>query len=271
MSRPPINAARNYLPPALPSNPTYRKLNPADAPVMILVMTSDAITQDQMYDAADSIMGQKCPQVDGVGQVFVWGSSQPAVRIEANPQMLNNMGVGVETLRTAVAAQNANQAKGSLNDAGKMWMIRANDQLMKAKDYRNLVIAYQATARRSAAQRRGRRSGLVFQHLQRGQLQRQAQRADRDFPPAGALVIATADGVISRRCRSCKASLPPAINLDLASTAPPRPAFRVMTFSARCSLLSPLVVLVVLFFCRECVSFDSRALPRAWLSSALSA
>src|SRR6202451_3059832 len=111
-----INAARNYLPPDLPSNPTYRKIHPADAPVMMLVMTSDAMTQDQMYDEADSIMGQKLSQVEGVGQVFVWGSSQPAVRIEANPQSLNNMGIGLESLRTAVAAQNANQAKGSLDD-----------------------------------------------------------------------------------------------------------------------------------------------------------
>ena len=81
-----INAARGYLPADLPSNPTYRKINPADSPVIILEMTSEAMTQDQMYDVADSIMGQKLSQVEGVGQVFVWGSSQPAVRIEANPQ-----------------------------------------------------------------------------------------------------------------------------------------------------------------------------------------
>ena len=109
-----INAARSYLPADLPSNPTYRKINPADSPVIILVMTSDAMTQDQMYDAADSIMGQKLSQIDGVGQVFVWGSSQPAVRIEANPNLLNKLNVGLETLRTAVAAENANQAVGML-------------------------------------------------------------------------------------------------------------------------------------------------------------
>ena len=107
-----INAARSYLPADLPSNPTYRKINPADSPVLILVMTSDAMTQDQMYDAADSIMGQKLSQIEGVGQVFVWGSSQPAVRIEANPNLLNKLDVGLEDVRTAIAAQNANQAVG---------------------------------------------------------------------------------------------------------------------------------------------------------------
>src|SRR3954447_2674984 len=90
-----INAARGYLPADLPSNPTYRKINPADSPVIILEMTSDAMTKDQMYDVADSVMGQKLSQIEGVGQVFVWGSSQPAVRIEANPDALNNMGLGL--------------------------------------------------------------------------------------------------------------------------------------------------------------------------------
>src|SRR5215475_6356811 len=90
-----INAARGYLPADLPNNPTYRKINPADSPVIILQMTSDAMTQDQMYDVADSIMGQKLSQIEGVGQVFVWGSSQPAVRIEANPNLLNKLNVGL--------------------------------------------------------------------------------------------------------------------------------------------------------------------------------
>jgi len=141
-----INAARGNLPADLPSNPSYRKINPADAPVMILVMTSDALTQDQMYDAADSIMGQKLAQVEGVGQVFVWGSSQPAVRIEANPNMLNKYSIGLEAVRSAVASQNINIAKGSLENDNKVWMIRANDQLKKAADYRPLIVAYRKGA-----------------------------------------------------------------------------------------------------------------------------
>ena len=146
-----INAARGYLPADLPSNPTYRKINPADAPVMMLVLTSDAMTQDQMYDVADSIMGQKLAQVEGVGQVFVWGSSQPAVRIEANPNLLNKLNIGLDAVRSAVAAQNVNIAKGSLDDGNKTWMVRANDQLKKAADYRPIVVAY----RKGAAVRLG--------------------------------------------------------------------------------------------------------------------
>src|SRR5271165_3799791 len=137
-----INAARSNLPADLPSNPSYRKINPADAPVMILVMTSDALTQDQMYDVADSIMGQKLAQVEGVGQVFVWGSSQPAVRIEANPNLLNKYSIGLEAVRSAVASQNANIAKGSLENDSKTWIVRANDQLKKAVDYRPIIVAY---------------------------------------------------------------------------------------------------------------------------------
>ena len=179
-----INAARGYLPADLPSNPTYRKINPADSPVIILEVTSDAMTQDQMYDVADSIMGQKLSQVEGVGQVFVWGSSQPAVRIEANPNKLNKMNLGLEAVRTAVAAENANQAKGALDDGSKTWIIRANDQLMKAKDYKNLIIAYRNGAP-VRLDRRRRRPRFVLQRQQRRQLQRQAQRPDRYLPPAG--------------------------------------------------------------------------------------
>src|SRR6516225_4646058 len=99
-----INAARGYLPADLPSNPTYRKVNPADAPILILALTSDTLTQDALYDSADSILGQKLAQIEGVGQVFIWGSSQPAVRIEANPNSLNKMNIGLEAVRQAIAA-----------------------------------------------------------------------------------------------------------------------------------------------------------------------
>src|SRR5579875_1177931 len=108
-----INAARAYLPSDLPTNPWYWKVNPADSPILILALTSDALTKDQIYDAADSIIDQKLSQIPGVGQVFIGGSSQPAVRIEANPTALNNMGLGLEAIRNAVAVENWNQAKGS--------------------------------------------------------------------------------------------------------------------------------------------------------------
>jgi multidrug efflux pump len=96
-----INAARSQLPANLPSNPNYRKVNPADAPILLLGLTSDTVTVPQMYDSADSIVAQKLSQVRGVGQVFVWGSSQPAVRAEVNPTLLNKLGVGLDTVRNA--------------------------------------------------------------------------------------------------------------------------------------------------------------------------
>ncbi len=137
-----INAARAYLPSNLPSNPWYRKVNPADSPILILALTSDALTQDQIYDAADSVISQKLSQIPGIGQVFIGGSSQPAVRIEANPTILNRLGLGLEAIRSAVAAENSNLAKGELQSDSRSWLITDNDQLKTAKDYRPLIITY---------------------------------------------------------------------------------------------------------------------------------
>jgi multidrug efflux pump len=136
-----INASRNQLPADLPGQPTYRKVNPADAPIMILALTSDNVPRAQIYDAADSILAQKLAQVEGVGQVFVWGSASPAVRIEANPYQLNSYGISLETIRGSLQAANANLAKGSLSDAGKTWNVGDTDQLFKAYEYMPLIVA----------------------------------------------------------------------------------------------------------------------------------
>src|SRR6202041_1644870 len=137
-----INAARSQLPANLPSNPTYRKANPADAPILILALTSDTETVPQMYDAADSILAQKLAQVDGVGQVFVGGAAQPAVRAEVNPTLLNKLGVGLDTVRTALNAANANRAKGQVSNDTQSWSFSDNDQLFTADQYRPLIVAY---------------------------------------------------------------------------------------------------------------------------------
>src|SRR5579884_2524267 len=137
-----INAARGYLPSNLPNNPNYRKVNPADAPIFILTLTSDILSKGQMYDAASTIMAQKLSQVSGVGQVIVGGSSLPAVRVELNPSVLNKYGIGLEQVRGVLNATNANIPKGHVSDAHTMYEIDANDQLFKAVDYQNLVIAY---------------------------------------------------------------------------------------------------------------------------------
>jgi multidrug efflux pump len=137
-----INAARGYLPTNLPANPNYRKVNPADSPIMILALTSATLSKAQMYDAASTIIAQKLAQVRGVGQVTVGGGSLPAVRIELNPTMLSKYGIGLEQTRAAVAGTNANLAKGQVSDADHTWQIGANDQLLNAVDYAPLLIAY---------------------------------------------------------------------------------------------------------------------------------
>jgi multidrug efflux pump len=137
-----INAARSQLPANLPSNPSYRKSNPADAPILILALTSDTMSVPQMYDAADSILAQKLAQVSGVGQVNVGGAAQPAVRAEVNPTLLNKLGVGLDTVRNALNAANANRAKGQVSNETTSWSFDDNDQLFTADQYRPLIVAY---------------------------------------------------------------------------------------------------------------------------------
>jgi multidrug efflux pump len=136
-----INAARSQLPADLPGQPTYRKVNPADAPIMLLVLTSDNIPPAEIYDAADSILAQKLAQVEGVGQVFTWGSARPAVRVEVNPNQLNSYGISLETVRKSLQAANANLAKGALTDPKQTWAMTDTDQLFKAYEYQPLIVA----------------------------------------------------------------------------------------------------------------------------------
>ena len=137
-----INAARADLPASLRSNPTYRKVNPADAPILILALTSDTLSQGQLYDSAATVLQQKLSQVDGIGQVQVGGSSLPAVRVEINPSALFKYGIGLEDVRAALAAANANAPKGSIEFGGKHYQLYTNDQARQADQYRSLVIAY---------------------------------------------------------------------------------------------------------------------------------
>src|SRR5580658_292452 len=137
-----IAAARGYLPTNLPSNPTYRKVNPADSPIFMLALTSTVLDKGQMYDAASTIMAQKLAQVSGVGQVTVGGSALPAVRVELNPDKLDKYGIGFEQVKTALANANANTPKGHFSNGQQMWEVGANDQIFKAIQYRPLVVAY---------------------------------------------------------------------------------------------------------------------------------
>ena len=137
-----INAARSQLPSYLPQNPGYRKANPADAPILILTLTSDVLSKQQIYDMADSILAQKMAQIDGVGQVFVGGSSSPAVRVELNPMQLANNGIGLEAVRTALAGANANRPKGAFQDTQNRWTVYDNDQIFKAEDFAPIIAGY---------------------------------------------------------------------------------------------------------------------------------
>ncbi|HYV89495.1 MAG TPA: efflux RND transporter permease subunit, partial [Candidatus Polarisedimenticolia bacterium] len=137
-----INAARADLPTSLRSNPTYRKVNPADAPILILALTSDTLTQGQLYDSATTVLEQKLSQIQGIGQVTVGGSSLPAVRAELNPHALFKYGIGLDDVRAALAAANAHSPKGAIEDQDRRFQIYANDQARIADQYRSLIIAY---------------------------------------------------------------------------------------------------------------------------------
>ncbi len=137
-----IVAARALLPTGLPSNPTYRKVNPADSPIMVMAMTSDTLSVDQIYDAADSILAQKLAQVTGIGQVTVGGSAQPAVRVTVVPALIQAMGITNEEVRTAIFKANMNLPKGTLENTHRRWVVQANDQAKTAADYKPVIVAW---------------------------------------------------------------------------------------------------------------------------------
>ncbi|APR38849.1 efflux RND transporter permease subunit [Paraburkholderia sp. SOS3] len=141
-----IQAARADLPTTLRANPTYRQYNPASAPVMVLALTSDTLTKAQLYDSADSVIQQQLSQVDGVGQITLGGGALPSVRVELQPGKLNSYGIGLEDVRAAVGAANADSAKGHIDQNGQRFEVLSNDQISNAAPYRDIVIAYRQGA-----------------------------------------------------------------------------------------------------------------------------
>ncbi|MEY4527871.1 MAG: multidrug efflux system, subunit [Nitrospirota bacterium] len=137
-----IMAARSDLPTTLPNSPTYRKINPADAPILILSLTSDLVSRGRMYDVASSILQQKLSQIDGVGQVTVGGGSLPAIRVDLNPTALNSYGIGLGDVRRMLSRTNVNRPKGQLSDGKRTWEVRTNDQLQTVEDYLPLIVSY---------------------------------------------------------------------------------------------------------------------------------
>jgi multidrug efflux pump len=243
-----INAARSQLPANLPSNPSYRKANPADAPVLILALTSDTETVPQMYDAADSILAQKLAQVAGVGQVFVGGAAQPAVRAEVNPMLLNKLGVGLDTVRTALNAANANRAKGQVADGMTSWSFSDNDQIFTADQYRPLIVSY----RNGAPVRLGDVADVqdsVSDVRNIGLANGKPSVLIIIFRQPGANIIETVDHVIALM-PYLQSSISPAISLTIAMdrTVTVRASVKDIEFTLILSII--LVILVVFAFLR---------------------
>ncbi|MEK1907600.1 MAG: efflux RND transporter permease subunit [Pseudomonas sp.] len=141
-----INAARNLLPSGMRSMPVYKKFNPSQAPIMVLSLTSPVLDKSQLYDLASTVIAQKLAQVQGVGQIQIGGSSLPAVRVELEPRLLDQYGIALDEVRTAISDANQDRPKGNVEDASRHWQVQANDQLHKAADYEPLIIRYQNNA-----------------------------------------------------------------------------------------------------------------------------
>jgi len=255
-----INAARSQLPSYLPQNPGYRKANPAEAPILILTLTSDVVPKPKIYDMADSILAQRIAQIQGVGQVFVGGSAQPAVRVELNPMQLGNNGVGLEAVRTALAGANANRPKGAFQDPDHRWQITDNDQIFKASDYAPIIVGYnQQTGAPVRVGDLGTVTDSVSDIRTMGLAGNKSEGHSgilKDailiviFKIPGANVIDTVDAVLKEMPR-LQAEIPPTITMNVAvdRTTTIRSSVRDVEISLIISVL--LVVLVVFLFLRE--------------------
>jgi multidrug efflux pump len=239
-----INAARADLPTSLRTNPTYRKVNPADAPILVLTLTSDTLTHGDLYDAASTVLAQKLSQVEGIGEVVVGGSSLPAVRVDLIPQALYKYGIGLEDVRAALASANAHSPKGGIDVSDQRYQIYANDQANKADDYRSLIVAYRNGAAvhlsdvgevtdsvenlRNAGLANGKPAVLVILYRQ-----------------PGANIISTVD-LVKALMPQLRASVSPAIDLALAvdRSTTIRTSLRDVE---RTLLLAVLLVIIVVF------------------------
>jgi multidrug efflux pump len=244
-----INAARGQLPANLPSNPNWRKVNPADAPIMILGLTSDVKTQPQMYDVADSVLAQKIAQIDGIGQVFVGGSSRPAVRVEVNPLQLSKLNVGIDQVRAAIGTANANRPKGSISGPRNVWMLQTNDQLFKANEYRSLIVASR-DGKPVILSEVARVEDSVENINSAGSVNGKPAISLVLFRQPGANIIGTVDRVRSM-IPQLQATIPPSIHLDvvLDRTGTIRASVRDVEVTLSISIL--LVILVVFVFLRS--------------------
>jgi len=244
-----INAARVDLPSSLRSNPTYNKVNPADSPIMILAMTSDTLTQGQVYDSAATVLQQKLSQIDGIGQVNVGGSSLPAVRVELNPSAMFKYGIGLEDVRAALASANANAPKGALEIDDRHLQIYTNDQASKAEQYRPLVVAYR-NGRAVRLTDVGDVDDSVENLRNMGLANGKPSVLVILFRQPGANIIDTVDRVMAV-LPELRASIPAAINLDVAMDRSPTIRGSLHDVEKTLLISLGLVILVVYVFLRD--------------------
>ncbi|SEL80096.1 multidrug efflux pump [Roseateles sp. YR242] len=244
-----INAARSLLPTGMPSNPTYRKVNPADAPIMIMALTSQTLSRGQMYDAASTVLAQRLAQVEGVGQVNVGGGALPAVRVELNPDKLAANGIALDTVRTAISNTNANRPKGAVEGGGRYWQIGANDQARTAAEYAPVVLSY--------------RNGAALRLSDVGEVQDSVQDV-RNYgasnkQPAILLFIQKEPGAniietvarIRELIPHLQASISPSIELKVISDRTPTIRASLEEVERAMAVSVGLVILVVLLFLRS--------------------
>jgi multidrug efflux pump len=244
-----INAGNSFLPSDLPNPPIYSKVNPADAPIMTLALTSDSLTLDKIEDAADTNLAQKISQVTGVGMVSIAGGQKPSVRIQANPAQLAAYNLSLEDLRTAVSAANVDQAKGTLNGNRQAYTIGANDQLVSSSDYKPVILAY-----RNGAPVRASDVATIVDAAENSQ-----QAAWMDRTPAvivniqrqpGANIIAVVDR-IHKLLPQLQSSLPAAVQVKVLTdrTVTIRASVRDVEFELMLTIA--LVVMVIFLFLRN--------------------
>lgn len=244
-----INAARALLPSGMPSNPSYRKVNPADAPIMIIALTSDALTRGQMFDVADTILGQKLSRVKGIGNITVGGGSQPAVRVELNPLQLNQYGIGMETVRAALAASNANRPKGFLENDQQHWQVQASDQAKQASDYQPLIVSYKngAAVRLTDV---AEVTDSVVDLRNAGLVGKQPAVMLVLFRQPGANIIETVDAV-KALIPELQAAIPAAIKINVVLDRSPTIRASLREVERSLVISTVLVILVVFVFLRN--------------------
>jgi multidrug efflux pump len=244
-----INAANTFLPADLPNPPIYSKVNPADAPILTLALTSDSLPLDKIEDAADTNLAQKISQVTGVGMVSIAGGQKPSVRIQANPAQLAAYNLSLEDLRTAVAAANIDQAKGTLNGARQSFTIDANDQLLSSSDYKPVIVAY-----RNGAAVRASDVATIVDAAENSQ-----QAAWMDRQPAvivniqrqpGANIIAVVDR-IQKLLPQLQSSLPASVKVKVLTDRTITIRASVLDVEYELMLTVALVVMVIFLFLRN--------------------